>query len=451
MHINDFDPNFYWGVSSAAFQTEGAYKDGGKSLSIWDTFTEGFGKIKNGDNAKQACDFYHRYGDDLDLMQSLSIPNFRLSLSWSRIIKEGGNKINTKGLDYYRRVIDKCLENGITPWLTVYHWDLPQWIQDKGGWTNRDVLKYFEEYTSICGREFGKTVKNWMVLNEPMVFTGLGHYLGMHAPGLRGFSNFIPAIHHAALAQAEGYRILKSEVSDGYIGSTFSCSYIQPYRKEKSDDQDAAKKGDAIFNRIFIEPILGLGYPVDTLPVMKKIYKYYESGDDVKLKADLDFVGLQTYTREKVRFSMWMPYVKAQLVSPEKRNVPTTEMGWEVYPKAVYRMLKRFNKYKNLPPIIVTENGAAMKDFVIGGKVNDPKRIYYLKNAIKGMSKAMAEGVDCRGYFVWTFTDNFEWNEGYFPRFGLVYTDYKTQKRIVKGSGYWYKDFLEGKKKIDVD
>ncbi len=282
---NDFGKDFKWGVSTSAFQTEGAYDADGKGKSIWDTFTEQPGKIKIGENARTASDFYHRYNEDISLIHDLGFDAFRFSLAWTRILPNGSGPVNQKGIDFYNKVIDACLALNIEPWVTLYHWDLPLVLEDKGGWTNHDILERFREYTDVCTSRFGDRVKNWMILNEPMAFTALGYMLGIHAPGKKGLKSFLAATHHAALCQAEGGRIARANVIDGNIGTTFSCSPIHPLRNTKHD-LIAVEKFDAIVNRLFIEPSLGLGYPTDSVPALKRIEKYYKEGDEKRLEFD---------------------------------------------------------------------------------------------------------------------------------------------------------------------
>lgn len=437
----DFGPDFKWGVSTAAFQTEGSPIADGKGLSIWDSFSTKRGKIFKTQSAEVACDFYNRYEEDIDLLKSMNIPNFRFSLSWSRIIPTGSGSVNQKGLDFYNKIISKCLENGIEPWITLYHWDLPQALEDKGGWTNREILKWFGDYVKICAETFGDRVKNWMVLNEPMVFTGVGYFLGIHAPGRRRLKNFIPAMHHATLCQAEGGRILRRHVENANIGTTFSCSSIEPFRNSQKD-RKATIRVDALINRLFIEPALGMGYPLEELPFLKKLNKHYRPEDDELVKFDFDFIGIQNYTREIIKHSWPVPYLRAKNITAKKRKVPVTSMKWEVYPEGIYQMLHKFGAYKNIKRLYVTENGAAFPDTYDNGKVEDKERLEFLQKYLTQVLRAKNEGVNVKGYFVWSFTDNFEWAEGYHPRFGLVYIDYETQERIIKSSGKWFRDFL---------
>ncbi len=444
-----FGHDFFWGVSTAAYQIEGAHDADGKGFSIWDEFTRKRKKILNGHHGETACDFYYRFPQDMRLMNQMNIPNYRFSIAWSRIYPRGTGDVNQSGVDYYNRLIDSCLANGIQPWVTLYHWDLPFELEQKGGWTNREILNWFSSYAEFCVKQFGDRVKRWMILNEPLVFTGAGYFLGVHAPGKKGLDNFLSSTHHAALCQAEGGRIVKTLSSDSKVGTTFSYSHIEPLR-ETEKDKAAVKKTDALLNRLFIEPILGMGYPVKDLKILQRLERYYKDGDSAKLAFDIDFAGLQNYTRELVRHSPFMPFIRAKIIKAEKRKVAITQMGWEVYPAAIYHALMRWGQYKNLKEIIVTENGAAFEDHCIEGKVNDQKRMNYLKDHIGQVLLSKQAGAPVNGYFVWTFMDNFEWAEGYYPKFGMVHVNFETQERIVKDSGKWYAAFLEGKDLSDI-
>ncbi|RKN79307.1 GH1 family beta-glucosidase [Ulvibacterium marinum] len=437
----DFGNHFVWGVSTAAYQIEGAYEKDDKGMSIWDNFTAKSKTIFGRHHGQVACDFYHRYREDILLMKSMHIKNFRFSISWPRLIPNGHSEVNRAGVDFYNRVIDFCLECGITPWVTLYHWDLPQALEAKGGWTNRDILGWFGEYARLCARCFGDRVKHWMVLNEPMVFTGAGYFLGVHAPGRRGLKSFLPAVHHATLCQALGGRILREEVKRSSIGTTFSCSQISPY-SENEKDLIAAKKADTLLNRLFIEPTLGLGYPSENLKVLKRLERYQQPNDLKDMIFTFDFIGIQNYTREVVKHSYRVPYLRAKIVKASERDVPITLMDWEVYPPSIYEMIAKFNAYPGIKKIMITENGAAFEDKLKNGSVDDPKRVNYLQDYLKQVLKAKNEGLEVSGYFAWTFMDNFEWAEGYHSRFGLVYVDFTTQERIIKKSGKWFRAFL---------
>ena len=442
LHKKDFGNDFKWGVSTSAYQTEGSHLAHGKGQSIWDVFANKKGNIYKGQKGDTACDFHERYVEDLELMKNLNIPNFRFSLSWPRLIPDGTGAPNEKGIDFYNRLIDKCLELDIEPWVTLYHWDLPNQLEKKGGWTNRDIVEWFKDYADLCARKFGDRVTHWMVLNEPLVFVGAGYFLGVHAPGKKGLKNFLPALHHAAICQAEGARVIKKHYPEAVVGTTFSCSHIEAFRPIEKD-RLAAQRVDALVNRLFIEPALGMGYPVKDLKFLEKLEKYLKPGDEDLLKFDFDFIGVQNYTRELVKHSWVIPYLRANIVKAEKRNVPVTLMKWEVYPESIFHMLKKFDAYPGVKDIYVTENGAAFNDILENGEIEDVKRTNYIKQYLDAVLKAKNSGVNVNGYFVWSFTDNFEWAEGFFPRFGLVYIDFETKKRIVKSSGKWYREFLK--------
>lgn len=437
-----FGKDFVWGVSTAAYQIEGAHDAHGKGPSIWDVFVQKRNRIFKNQHGNEACDFYNRYVEDLYLMKGMHIPNYRFSLSWSRIFPEGIGQINQSGIDFYDRLIDLSLELGITPWVTLYHWDLPHALEKKGGWVNRDVKEWFSEFISKCVVLYGDRVKNWMVLNEPTVFTAAGYFFGVHAPERKGLGNFLAATHHAALAQAQGGRIIKSLQRDSQVGTTFSCSHVEPYTS-KERDIIAAKKADVLLNRFFIEPLLGMGYPTQEIKILNRIEKYIKPNDENELQFNMDFIGVQNYTREIIRYAMFVPYLQAKIVSAKERKVEMTEMNWEVYPASIYHVLKKFSSYQNIPPLIVTENGAAFPDQIENGLVDDPERTNYLQQALKQVHRAQQEGVNVKGYFVWTFLDNFEWAEGYRPRFGLVYVNFRNQERTIKSSGHWYTSFLK--------
>ncbi len=440
---NDFGADFKWGVSTAAYQIEGGHDADGKGPSIWDTFTKKKNKIFNNDNGNTACDFYKHYAEDIALIYKLNISNYRFSISWSRILPHGTGAVNHKGIDFYNRVIDFCLELGIEPWITLYHWDLPEALQQKGGWVNREIINWFSNYINLCIKHFGDRVKHWMILNEPMVFTGAGYFLGVHAPGKKGLGNFLAAAHHAALCQAEGGRIIKTLQPDCKVGTTFSYSHIEPYRYNDARDLNASKKVDALLNRMFIEPLLGLGYPAADLKILERMDRFMHAGDEQKLAFDMDFIGLQNYTREFVSYAPLMPFVKAKIIKASKRNVEHTLMDWEVYPPSIYNALKRLHNYGNIKEIIVTENGAAFNDSYEEDRIDDFKRVKFLQDYIGQVLLAKREGVHVNGYFVWTLLDNFEWAEGYYPKFGLVNVDFETQRRTIKNSGSWYGQFLQ--------
>ena len=440
---SDFGDDFHWGVSIAATQNEGAADIDGKGLSIWDVFAGKKGNIKSGHSPVMACDFYNRYLEDIDTAKSLGFNSFRFSLSWPRIMPYGKNAVNPKGIQFYHDVIDACLAAGLTPFVTLYHWDLPHVLEENGGWATTMIEEWFASYVKICARAYGDKVKNWIILNEPLSFTSLGYMLGKHAPGKKGLYHFLPAVHHAAIAQAEGGRIIRSEVTGAYIGTSFSCSEVLPYTGSEEDIL-AASKVDLLMNRLFIEPLFTGTYPVhENFPLIEKLYfrnKTWRFED--KLKFDFDFIGLQNYFPVVIRHSSIMPYIQASEVKAKERKVPATAMGWEINPGSFYRVLKKFSKYKGIKEIIITENGAAFKDVVGRDAIDDSNRQAYFEQHVAAMLRAKNEGVPVKGYFAWTLTDNFEWSEGYHPRFGIVHVNHITQQRRLKKSGYWWQQFL---------
>lgn len=435
-----FPKKFIWGVATSAYQTEGGRHLGGKKDSIWDTFTNSR-KFKNG-NGNKAIDFYHKYEKDIKLIKDLNLGSFRFSISWSRIFPNGIGEPNLNGLDFYHKVIDCCLEHDIEPWITLYHWDLPQVLQNQGGWTNREILNWFSYYAEFCAKEFGLKVKKWFVLNEPMSFVGLGYFMGIHAPGQKGLSNFLSAAHHATLCQAEGGRILRKNIPDAQIGTTFSCSVVKP-KNLWQRHVNATKRLDALLNRFFIEPALGLGYPTDVIPGLKRIEKYYYPGDEEMMKFDFDFIGIQYYFRIVAQHSLLPPVLFANQIPAKERNVKINNMGMEIYPKGLMKMLEKFSQYEGVKEIYISESGVCFDEELIDGEVNDKNRIQYFKKTFKACRKAIKTGINLKGYFIWTLVDNFEWADGFKPRFGIVYNNFATQKRTIKKSGYWIKEFLK--------
>jgi len=438
---NDFGEDFLWGVAASAFQTEGGHDKDGKGRSIWDEFSSKKNAIANNDSPKTAANFYEKYEEDIAAIKALGIPNFRFSLSWSRILPNGTGTVNQAGLDFYHNVIDTCIQNGIEPFITLYHWDLPLELETKGGWTNREILAWFTEYVTVCVNAFKGKVKYWMVLNEPSVFTGAGYFLGIHAPGKKGLNNFLPAMHHALLCQSLGYKTIKQLSPEAIVGTTFSCTYVTPKTYTEKDIK-AAERVDVLLNCAFIEPSLGLGYPIQTLPFLKHMAKYMLKGDEDLLKVSFDFIGLQNYTREVVGHNSYVPYINAKIIPANKRNVNYTAMNWEIYPKSIYYMILKFSQYHGVKKILITESGASFFDEIKEESIHDIERTHYIQSYLEQLQLAQEKSGKVAGYFVWSLTDNFEWTEGYKQRFGLVHIDFETQKRTIKNSGYWYRDFL---------
>lgn len=439
----NFDKDFLWGIATSAPQIEGAYNADGRGLSIWDVFAKRQGKIKDNSKPSHACNFYYRYKDDLLIAKALGFKIFRFSISWTRILPDGTGKVNPAGIKFYHNLIDECLQLGLVPYITLFHWDLPYDLQKEGGWTSHFVVKWFARFAKICCHEFGDKVKNWMVINEPMSFTALGYMLGIHAPGKKGLKNFLPAVFNATLAQAEGGRIIRAEVGNANIGTTFSCSEILPNNPNNHLDVAAANRIDILVNRLFVEPTLGLGFPNDGFALMDKLnfnnkaWRYYD-----KMQFDFDFIGLQNYFPLTIKHNSLIPIVNAMEVKPSKRKVPQNALGWEINPTSFYNIIKRFATYDGIKKIIITENGACFKDKMVNGVVNDIERIEYFKTHLTSLKKLHQEEKKLGGYFAWTLLDNFEWSEGYTARFGIVYVDFGSQLRTIKQSGYWWRDFL---------
>lgn len=437
----DFGNDFVWGTACAAYQVEGA-TFGNKGEDVWDRFTHTPGKVKTGENGDIACDFYHHYPGDLELLRQMNFNAFRFSISWARVLPNGTGKVNPEGIQFYHNVIATCLSKGITPWITLFHWDLPQALEDKGGFTNREVVKWFAEYVDLCTREYGNKVKNWMVLNEPLAVAGAGYMLGEFAPGKKGIKNFLPAVHHITLCQAEGGRVIRKNLPNANIGTTFSCTYVDPMNDHPKNVK-AAKRVDAVMNRLFIEPALGMGYPVNEVPALKHLEKYMQPGDDERMKFDFDFIGVQNYFRTVAKKSLFPPFLWAKEVPANERGVPVNEMNGEVSPEGFYKIIRQFAAYKQVKKIYITENGACFPDVLENGQVHDSKRISFFRDYLKALLRAKQEGMKVEGYFVWSLTDNFEWNDGFRPRFGLVYIDYASQNRYMKDSGKWFAEFLK--------
>jgi len=440
---SDFGRDFQWGVAIAAQQNEGGRNIGGRSDSIWDTFADKNNKIKNNHKIGDACDFFHQYQRDIDICKLIGFNTFRFSISWSRVLPNGTGAPNMDGIRFYNQVIDYCIQKNIRPFVTLYHWDLPTVLEIEGGWTSHRMLDWFSYYVETCAEHFGDRVKDWIVLNEPTGFTTLGYMLGMHAPGRRGISSFFPAVHNVLLCQAQGGRILRNKVEKAHIGTTFSCSYIYP-NSDKPEDIKAAQRVDAIMNRLFIEPLLGIGYPrvsdfkfLEKLEIHNLAWRHKE-----QMTFDYDFIGLQNYFPITVKYNPIIPYLSASEVKPKDRNVPYTSMGWEINSQAFGQIIKQFAQYPNMPRLMITENGASFKDTLVDNEIHDIKRIQYYKSHLSELLRLKNKGLPIDGYFAWTLTDNFEWNFGYTPKFGLVHVDKDTQERTIKKSGYWFKSFL---------
>lgn len=438
-----FPKGFYWGTATASYQIEGAWKEDGKGESIWDRFAHTPGKIKNGDTGDVACDSYHRWQEDIALMRAMNLNSYRFSISWPRIQPSGSGPGNAKGLDYYSRLIDALLEANIRPFVTLYHWDLPQALEDAGGWPNRDTAGRYADYVQLMAKSLGDRVSDWMLFNEPDAFVDLGYLEGTHAPGRTSLLDFLRATHVVNLAQGEGFRALKAVYPKARVGTAFSMSPCEP-ETDSAADKLAAERAHAILNTWFLEPALHGRYS-DALTFLPETAMGIKSGDMEKTRAPLDFIGINLYYRticsapgameRAVHAQEWLFPVKME----GGHDGPMTDIGWEVWPKALYDMVLRITHDYNRPVIEVTESGCAYNQGPdASGAVRDPKRISYHQGYLAALAQAMAEGADVCGYHAWSLLDNFEWAEGYSQRFGFTYVDFKTQQRTLKESGKWY-------------
>ena len=447
---DDFGDGFTWGVATAAYQIEGAWDADGKGPSVWDEFTHGRGplglrRIKDGATGDVATDSYHRFEEDIALVAAMGFGAYRFSISWPRVMPDGTGAVNAAGLDYYSRVVDACLAAGIEPWVTLYHWDLPAALERRGGWTNREIVGWFSDYVSVVVAALGDRVRQWMVFNEPLSFTMLGYLLGAHAPGRRGPAAFCAAAHHVNLATAEGARAARaaSPRSDASIGTT---QYLSPVLASGVGPLAgiAERSADALVNRLFLEPNLGLGYPWDDCGLLRGIKRHHRPGDDEVATIDLDFLGVQYYTRLR---APWLPIPGIWTIPHfgQDRGCELTSMGWEVRPEGLGMVLDRVHAYGAYDRVVVTESGASFDEELVDGRVHDNRRIAYFQRHLAELRATIDRGVPVEGYFCWSLLDNFEWTFGYRPRFGLVHVDYATQQRIVKDSGRWFARLLGGR------
>ncbi len=461
MTIRSKFPNtFLWGTATAAYQIEGAVLEDGKGISIWDTFAHKKGKTHQAENADFAADHYHRYREDVRLMQQLGTNAYRFSVAWSRVQPQGKGKPNQKGLEFYEKLVDTLLEANIAPWLTLYHWDLPQALEDKrdaegrGGWANRDTALRFAEYAHIVATHLGSRVSGIMTLNEPLVFTMLGHVTGQHAPGQTDLSLAFRVAHHALVAHGLGISAIR-EACNTPVGIALSMSYIQA-ASDSSADTLAQQSLDALINRLFADPIFAKGYPAELEAFLPALPENFQD-DLASIAQPLDFLGINYYQRHVVR----APRAKAvpegleallqfagmpvEIIPDNARGNPTTGFGWEVYPEGLYQQLEKVHKDYAPKRLLITENGASYPDVVQdNGSIHDFERSKYIQQHLEQCARLLEAGVPLEGYFCWSLLDNFEWAEGFSQRFGLYYVDFATQKRTLKTSGANYRDFIAG-------
>ena len=436
-----FPDGFLWGTATAAYQIEGGHDADGKGPSIWDTFSHVPGKIFENQNGDVACDHYHRYRDDIAIMADLGLGAYRLSVSWPRVIPGGSGKPNQKGLDFYSKLVDALLERRIRPFITLYHWDLPQAMEDRGGWGARATAAAFGEYAALMGRTLGDRVKDWITLNEPLATTAGGYIFGVLAPGKQDPPLAFQVSHHLNLAHGHAVRALRAAVPAAHVGITHVSMPVYPASDSHADRQ-AARRYDGMVNRWYWDPPLRGAYPADILERLGPMAPKIEDGDLQLLSPPIDFFGHNSYTRAVVRDDPSSLTMGATQVPADGK--PKTEMGWEVYPDHLYDALTRITRDYDAPDIYITENGAAYVDAVVNGAVDDPQRVDYLRNHLTAAHRAIQAGARLRGYFCWSLLDNFEWSFGYSKRFGIVHVDYATQRRIVKASGRFFSEVARG-------
>ena len=435
-----FPEGFHWGTATASYQIEGAWKEDGKGESIWDRFTHTEGKIRTGDTGDVACDSYHRYPEDIALMRQMNLTSYRFSIAWPRIQPDGSGNANPKGLDYYGRLVDELLAAGIRPFPTLYHWDLPQALEDAGGWPNRDTAGRFADYAHTVAQALGDRVQSWLIFNEPQIFTLMGYRVGFHAPGRRDRAAFLRAGHSVNLAQGEAFRAIRAVHSEARIGTAFSMSPCEPAGDAEAD-AEAAERWHRFINLWFLEPALRGRYPEAFPGGLPEDEMGIREGDLERVRAPLDFLGINLYSRTLVAQREKGPLsIDAVPVGPTGGNDgPRTEFGWEVWPDALYDMIMRVTRDYDHPVIEVTENGCSYGDGPdANGVVNDTRRIDFYAGYLAAVSRAIDAGADVRGYHAWTLLDNFEWTEGYGQRFGLTYVDFPSADRTLKESGRWY-------------
>jgi beta-glucosidase len=434
--MSSFPDDFIWGAATASYQIEGAADADGRGESVWDRFSATPGKVRGGDSGAIACDFYHRYPDDVALMSELGLDAFRFSIAWPRVLPEGRGRVNPAGLDFYDRLVDELLGRGIQPFATLFHWDTPQALEDAGGWPARATAEAFVEYADAVVSRLGDRVRHWITHNEPWVCAWIGHAWGEHAPGRTSEADAAAAAHHLLLSHGWAAAAIRAGSPEAQVGITLNLAHVYP-ASETPEDEAAAWEVDGGGNRWFLDPLFRGSYPADLLDRNELVAPLIRDGDMEAIAAPLDFLGVNNYFRFVVGAGSEGPRM---IRNPD---APETAMGWEVYPDGLHRLLVRVADEYAPPAIYVTENGAAFGDVrVHDGRVHDPERVEYLDSHIAAVARAVADGAPVSGYFVWSLLDNFEWAHGYSKRFGIVFVDYPTLERVPKDSFYWYRDFI---------
>ncbi|MGR5119507.1 GH1 family beta-glucosidase [Vibrio astriarenae] len=427
-------PEFVFGVATSSYQIEGGVMEGGRTPSIWDTFCKKPGAVDNGDNGDVACDHYHLWKQDIEMIQGLGVDAYRLSIAWPRILPRDG-EVNPEGLAFYEQIIDECHARGLKVFVTLYHWDLPQYLEDKGGWLNRETAYKFAEYAEVVSRHFGDKIDVYTTLNEPFVSAFLGYRWGEHAPGIKGEKEGFLASHHLMLGHGLAMPVLRKNAPKSKHGVVFNAA---PGYALTPADQAAADYADAENYQWFIDPVLKGEYPALVLDKRADVLPMILEGDLDIISAPVDYIGINYYSRNLVHFN---EQGDVQKVIPE--GAECTYIGWEIYPQGLRDLMVRLNeRYDNLPPIYITENGAAGNDELTHNKVNDEQRVRYFQSHLEALDEAVKAGVRIDGYFAWSLMDNFEWAFGYCQRFGIVHVDYNTQQRTLKQSAIAYRNML---------
>lgn len=441
-----FPQGFVWGAATASYQIEGAALEDGRGECIWTRYSHTPGMVQDGDTGDVACDHYHRYKDDVKLMTELGLQAYRFSVSWPRVFPKGTHTVNELGLDFYNRLVDELLEAGITPFLTLYHWDLPQVLQDLGGWENPDSVKWFADYTDLMARTLGDRVKFWATHNEPWVVAFVGNFIGRHAPGKQDFRAALKVAHHLLLAHGAAVPVIREHVPDAQVGIVLNYN-IAVAGSDNPKDIQAARYNDGYIHRWFLDPLYKGAYPED----MVELYGSQLDGIDLEaVKAaavPMEWLGINYYTRNKVKWADNTPIPVEHIIEPE---LGLTEMGWEFYPQGMTDTLNNVREAYAPKSIYITENGSSYPDpEPVNGRVHDPKRVAYLVAHLKALETAIDAGVPVRGYFAWSLMDNFEWGFGYSKRFGLIAVDYATQTRTYKDTAVRYQEIIRANAVIE--
>ncbi len=430
-----FPEGFRWGTATAAYQIEGGWDEDGKSPSIWDTFCERPGRIIDASSGKVADDHYHRYAQDVQVMAVLGLNAYRFSTSWPRILPEGTGKVNEAGLDFYDRLVDALLDKGIAPFLTLYHWDLPQCLHEKGGWTNRAIIDWFGEYASVVAKRLGDRVVHWVTHNEPSVISLLGYFTGEYAPGEINPMGTFQCAHNLFLSHGRAVQAIRAAApAPREVGIVLHLRPVHP-ASDSEEDSAAAIRFDGVLNRMYLDPIFFGRYPQDTAKLLEIIMPKIEPGDWELITEPIDFIGVNYYSRFCIRHDPTVMLIAASEHHPAESEYSGL---WEIYQPGMYEMLMRLKNEYGPAKVYITENGIPVPDGLdLDRRCRDYRRIAYLRDNLAELHRAMADGAPVAGYFHWSLLDNFEWSHGYQERFGCVYVDYATQERIVKDSGYW--------------